>query len=345
MIANSKLQCLQQLHCIGDPSCWCPGGNAETDGKFGEHAHVEWGITAIFVAEALVKIAAELLEPLNYFNDPWNCFDFAIVLPSIVPVDVGGAAVIMRLLRLLRVLKLLRAFPKLQMIVGTVINSFSSIMYIGILLFGSFYLFAVASCIFFARNDPWHFGNLHLSLCSLFRVASMEDWSDIMYVNQRGCAHYATFPYDIYPEECTDEEPWGAFAGVFFCFFLFLNGLILLTLFIGIISAEMENSYSIAKEYNEQDALTNLYLQKEITNGKPVPKPEIRAYSKIFELLQEIKPMGKDVHRSVTFDDVLAIFSLIDTEYDTQDLRVQFDGCDTGTKGIMLYAEFIQFMR
>jgi hypothetical protein len=231
------------------------------------------------------------------------------------------------------------------MIVVTVINSFSSIMYIGILLFSSFYLFAVASCIFFARNDPWHFGNLHLSLCSLFRVASMEDWSDIMYVNQRGCAHYATFPYDIYPEECTDEEPWGAFAGVFFCFFLFLNGLILLTLFIGIISAEMENSYNNAKEYNEQDALTNLYLQKEITNGKPVPKPEIRAYSKIFELLQEIKPMGKDVHRSVTFDDVLAIFSLIDTEYDTQDLRVQFDGCDTGTKGIMLYAEFIQFMR
>jgi hypothetical protein len=37
--------------------------------------------------------------------------------------------------------------------------SFSSIFYIGILLFGCFYIFGVAACIFFSANDPWHFGN------------------------------------------------------------------------------------------------------------------------------------------------------------------------------------------
>jgi Ca2+-binding EF-hand superfamily protein len=316
----------------------------QTDGMMGEHAHVEWSITAIFATEALVKIAAELLEPLAYFYDSWNCFDFVIVVTSVVPVDVGGAAVIMRLLRLLRVLKLLRAFPKLQMIVVTVINSFSSIFYIGILLFGSFYIFAVASCIFFAKNDPWHFGNLHLAMFSLFRIASMEDWTDIMYINQRGCAHFASFPYDVYPDECTDEEPWGAFAICFFCVFLFLNGLILLTLFIGIISAEMENSYTIAKEYIEQNVEAALYLQLMEAQGKPVPQSEIRAYSRLFELVQEIKPMGLDVHRSITFEDVTAIFEFVNSTYDRKTLRAQFDVSDDGLKGLLLYSEFIQFM-
>jgi voltage-gated sodium channel len=64
----------------------------------------------------------ELTDPLQYFDDSWNRFDFTIVVVSVVPIKVGGAAVIMRLLRLLRVLKLLRAFPKLQMIVSTVID-------------------------------------------------------------------------------------------------------------------------------------------------------------------------------------------------------------------------------
>ena len=58
----------------------------------------------------VVKLVAEGLEPLNYFYDPWNIFDFIIVFLGILDyiITVGDVA-IMRLLRLLRVFKLARS--------------------------------------------------------------------------------------------------------------------------------------------------------------------------------------------------------------------------------------------
>ena len=41
--------------------------------------------------------------------------------------------------------------------------------------------------ILFAKNDPMHFGNLQLSLLTLFRASTLDDWTDIMYVNMYGC--------------------------------------------------------------------------------------------------------------------------------------------------------------
>ena len=36
-------------------------------------------VLIIFTLEALIKILAEGNRPLNYFKNPWNIFDFAIV--------------------------------------------------------------------------------------------------------------------------------------------------------------------------------------------------------------------------------------------------------------------------
>jgi voltage-gated sodium channel len=314
----------------------------QTDGKIEENFHVEWAITGIFAFEAVVKIMGELTDPLQYFDDGWNRFDFTIVAVSIIPIKVGGAAVIMRLLRLLRVLKLLRAFPKLQIIVSTVMASFNSIFYIGILLFGCFYIFGVAACIFFAANDPWHFGNLHLALFSLFRVASMEDWTDIMYINSQGCNAFATFPYDVYPELCTKPEAWMAFSIIFFSFFLFLNGIILLTLFIGIISAEMENTAALDTECKQEDYKVRRYIRHLARKNKPIPTKELRAYSRMFELLQEVK--GRGNHRCVVLDELNSIFQLVDNSCDLSALKAQFEAIDEGTKGFLLYSEFVRFM-
>ena len=83
-------------------------------------------------------------------EDPWNRFDFFVILINFAVV---------RLARLLRVMKLLRIIPKLQLIVNTILNSFSSIIYIGAILGMVYYLFGTAGCILFGENDPWHFGN------------------------------------------------------------------------------------------------------------------------------------------------------------------------------------------
>ena len=156
----------------------------------GEIDAVEHSIIWIFVFEAVVKIVAEVFQPIRYFDSNWNRFDFIIVVMSFAPT--GDAAIFLRLLRLLRILKLLRVFPQLTVLVTALIRGFSSLGYIGGILVLFFYIFAIMGNIFFAANDPWHFGNLHLAIFSLFRVATLEDWTDIMYANekvtsQQGC--------------------------------------------------------------------------------------------------------------------------------------------------------------
>lgn len=39
------------------------------------------------------------------------------------------------------------------------------------------YMYAILGTIMFAHNDPFHFGSLHLSVLTLFRVATLEGWS------------------------------------------------------------------------------------------------------------------------------------------------------------------------
>merc|ERR1712139_438486 len=39
----------------------------------------------------------------------------------------------------------------------------------------------------FHYNDPWHFGTLSRSIMSLFRASTLEDWTDIKYINYFGC--------------------------------------------------------------------------------------------------------------------------------------------------------------
>ena len=45
----------------------------------------------------------------------------------------------------------------------------------------------------FGKNDPFHFGDLGSAMLTLFRIATQEDWTDIMYTNVYGCANYGAF--------------------------------------------------------------------------------------------------------------------------------------------------------
>ena len=49
---------------------------------------------------------------------------------------------------------------------------------------------ALCACLVYSVNDPVHFGDLSASFVSLFRAATMEDWTDIMYIQMYGCKQY-----------------------------------------------------------------------------------------------------------------------------------------------------------
>ncbi len=134
----------------------------------------------IFIAEAAIKMAALAPNVLNYFRDGWNVFDFSIIVVSLLPAT-GELATIARLARLMRVLRLVSALPELRLIVATLIRSIPSMGHVVLLMSILFYVYAVAGYHLFHEIDPTHWRTLGISLLSLFRIVTLEDWTDIMY--------------------------------------------------------------------------------------------------------------------------------------------------------------------
>ncbi|EDM77186.1 K+ transporter, Kef-type [Plesiocystis pacifica SIR-1] len=199
----------------------------------------------IFVAEIVVKMLAEGKKPWRYFLDPWNVFDFVIVAACFLPFE-GNAVTVLRLLRLLRVLKLVKALPKLQILVGALLKSIPSMVYVSLLLFMLFYVYAVAAVFLFGTNDPLHFENLEIAMLSLFRVVTLEDWTDVMYINMYGCDRYGYSADSVV--QCVTPKAQPLLGALFFVSFVLTGTMIILNLFIGVIMSGMDEAQAEAAD-------------------------------------------------------------------------------------------------
>ena len=137
-------------------------------------------ILLAFVIEAIMKITAVAPRFKLYFGDAWNAFDFTVVLLSLIP-STGEFAMIARLARLLRVMRLISTIPSLRLIVETLVRSLPGMMHVIMLMGVIFYVYAIAGYHLFHQHDPQLWGTLGTSLLTLFRVVTLEDWTDVMY--------------------------------------------------------------------------------------------------------------------------------------------------------------------
>ena len=205
-------------------------------------------ILSIFVIEIIVKMAAHGRRWYRYFLDPWNVFDFVIVAVCFLPGDNEYAAVL-RLARVLRALRLMTALPQLQLIVGALLKSIPSLGFVGVLLALNFYVYAVMGVFMFRDNDPIHFKDLPTAMLSLFRVATLEDWTDVMYINMFGSNNYPGPDIDAYQASNNtglipnNDKPMSPlFGALFFVSFVMIGTMIILNLFIGVILNSMDET-------------------------------------------------------------------------------------------------------
>jgi len=241
----------------------------------------------IFVAEIVVKMGAEGKTFWRYFYDPWNVFDFIIVAVCFMPFNASFVAVL-RLVRLLRVLKLVTAIPKLQVLVGALLKSIPSMFYVSILLFLMFYLYACAAVFLFSENDPVHFSNLQMSFLSLFRVVTLEDWTDVMYIQMYGCADYG---YDGMMELCTASVSRPLLGALFFVSFVMLGTMVVLNLFIGVIMNSMDEAQAETAKANQKAAGDTVTVSTELA-------ALTQQLAALQERLAKIQSMHKDSEAS-----------------------------------------------
>ncbi|GMH96535.1 hypothetical protein TrST_g12611 [Triparma strigata] len=310
-------------------------------------AVIDLVISTIFTIEVAFKLIACEFEPWLFFNSGWNRFDFALVLGGYLPLDFDLK--MLRLLRLLRVLKLVNKLPQLQVIITALMMGVVSIGYIGVILCIFFYFFAIVGMIFFGQNDPWHFGSLHMTMLTLFRAATLEDWTDIMYINTYGCE---IFGYSDVMNDALGGAGCGSaeamtrgqldrsviyngspMSSTFFLIFIMVGALVLLTLFVGVVTTSMEEATDDMKEKMELEE----EVQK-VAEEEGIPQEQVEMYRTVFGILD------LDGGGSIEEDELKIGLDAIGRRPSDEELQKMLLEVDESGDGEVDFAEFLQFM-
>ena len=129
-------------------------------------------LLSVLVVEIVLRL---WVHRSTFFRDPWSVFDFLVVVIALVPAS--GPFAVLRALRVLRVLRLLTVVPSMRRVVGGLLAAIPGLSSIAAVLGLMFYVFAVIASKLFGATFPDWFGDLGLSLYTLFQVMTLESWS------------------------------------------------------------------------------------------------------------------------------------------------------------------------
>lgn len=181
---------------------------------------VDVAITYLFLFEIIVRFIAEG-HSLAFFKKGWNVFDTLIVAISLIPIDDSEAVLLARLVRIFRVLRLISIVPELRILISALIKALPPMGYVLLLMFIIFYIYAAVGSLLFDQINPNLWGDILVSMLTLFRIVTFEDWTDIMYETMT-----------VYP-----------ISWIYYLTFIFLNAFVFLNMMIGIVIERMQSEH------------------------------------------------------------------------------------------------------
>lgn len=218
---------------------------------------LDYAVTLFFLVELSIRMAAEQ-RFTDFFKKGWNIFDFVIVTVSLIPLDDSQYALVARMLRLFRVMRLISFIPELRVLVSALISAMPRMGYVALLMFIIFYLYAVIGNLLFGNLNPFLWGDVGVSLLTLFRVATFEDWTDVMYETMT-----------LY-----------SYSWIYFLTFIFFSAFVFLNMMIGIVVEVLD------EEHKKMEAET---MAESVVDEKSVQESyENRIESEISALHQKL---------------------------------------------------------
>jgi voltage-gated sodium channel len=174
-------------------------------------------ITLFFLFEILVRFLAEENKK-DFFKSGWNIFDTIVVVISLIPINESEMALLARLIRIFRVLRMISIIPELRILINSLLQALPRLGYVVLLMFIIFYIYAAIGSFLFQDINPVLWGNIAISMLTLFRVMTFEDWTDIQYETM-----------EVYP-----------MSWLFYMTFIFFTAFAFLNMVIGIVVGVMD---------------------------------------------------------------------------------------------------------
>ncbi|MBQ4863066.1 ion transporter [Pseudoalteromonas sp. MMG013] len=190
-------------------------------------------ITLFFLFEISVRFIADD-DKKRFFKKGWNVFDTLVVAISLVPINDSEMALLARLIRVFRVLRMVSVVPELRILINSLIKALPQLGYVILLMFIIFYIYAAIGSFIFNDINPKLWGDIAISMLTLFRIMTFEDWTDIQYETM-----------EVYP-----------MSWVFYLSFIFFTAFAFLNMVIGIVVNVMEDER--AKMRQEKESAKNI---------------------------------------------------------------------------------------
>lgn len=204
---------------------------------------LDWFISAFFLTEITIRFLAEKRKRY-FFKSFWNWFDTLIVVISLIPADDTELALIARLVRVFRVLRMISIIPELRILLVSLVKALPQLAYVMLLMFIIFYIYAAVGSTLFETINPVLWGDITISMLTLFRIMTFEDWTDVMYETQ-----------EVY-----------SLSWIFYLTFIFFTAFAFLNMVIGIVVNVMERENEKARAEKEA-----ALLEEQIAQGNVEP--------------------------------------------------------------------------
>lgn len=186
---------------------------------------IDQTILYVFIIEILLRFIAYRLD---FFKDPWSIFDLCVVGIALVPAQDGFSA--LRAARALRVLRLISVFPKLRKVIEGLVMAIPGICAIAGVMAIIICVFGLIASKLYGPSYPQWFGNLHLSVFSLFQIMTLEGWPDIV-------------------RTVMQQKP---FAWIFFVTYILIATFSVLNLFIAVVVDAMQRNHAEDTDDNQE---------------------------------------------------------------------------------------------
>lgn len=210
---------------------------------------LDTGVTIFFAIEITIRFLAEK-NKIDFFKNGWNVFDSIVVIVSLIPIQDSEMVILARLIRIFRVLRMISVIPELRILLTSLLKALPQLGYVVLLMFIIFYIYAAIGSTLFASINPTLWGDISISMLTLFRIMTFEDWTDVMYETMQ-----------VY-----------SFSWLFYLSFIFLTTFAFLNMVIGIVVNVMEDENRKAYEKKHKNEPTMVELYAEIQELKTLLK-------------------------------------------------------------------------
>jgi voltage-gated sodium channel len=197
-------------------------------------------ITVFFLFEIIIRFIAEDRKR-DFLKSAWNVFDTTVVAISLIPIDESEMALLARLIRIFRVLRMISIIPELRVLINSLLIALPRLGYVVLVMVIIFYIYAAVGSYWVGEINPVLWGNIAISMLTLFRVMTFEDWTDIQYETM-----------DVYP-----------MSWIFYMSFIFFTAFAFLNMVIGIVVGVMDEEHTRERDEGQPSMLD---LQKQIAN-------------------------------------------------------------------------------